>query len=147
MQKVANFINFFSALGAQAALDGNQPHIKTAFLKRLIPKSRGGRVALGLGALGAGVAGMRASREEPSTLDNMLDGGKEMLSDMSPEEIMGYINLARSMQDPQAAMMGYSAPGAMDYAMPMDPQESMGYSADMSPEEYNQYLDYYGSQG
>tara|TARA_Y100000592_G_scaffold22091_1_gene34190 strand:- start:9321 stop:9755 length:435 start_codon:yes stop_codon:yes gene_type:complete len=144
MQKVANMVNFFRVLGAQAALEGYSSHEKTAFLRRMMPKSRGGKALLGLGALGAGIAGMRAAREEPSALENMYEGGKEMLSEMSPEEIMGYVNLARSMGS--GDYMAYSPNQGLGDLAYMDPSmDAMGYEAQMSPEEMQQYLSYYGA--
>ena len=149
MNKIANFVNFFRVLGAQTAIEHSNGHEKTAFarsLGKLVPKSRIGKLGLaGLGGAGA-VAAYKANQDQPSTLESMYEGGKEMLSEMSPEEMMGYVNLARSLGGGDYSM-GYDALSA-DYPMEMayaDPSDSMGYEAQMSPEEMQQYLSYYGA--
>jgi len=149
MNKMANFINFFKTLGAQTAIEHSNGHEKTAFVRslgKLMPKSRMGRLGLaGLGGAGA-IAAYKANQDKPSTLENMVAGGKDMLSEMSPEEMMGYINLARSLGGGDYSM-GYDAlsgeyPMEMAYA---DPADAMGYASQMSPEEMQQYLSYYGA--
>ncbi len=162
--KMAQFINHYTILGARAAAESIYSTTKTANLARLIPRSRLGRLGVGVGAAGAGVAGVNAIRPEPSMMDSIGDS----LNSMSEEDLMGYASMLGSLgsggSDPYG-MMGYSPtqnpyanmPGTMDdsysgYDMSdigdFDTAEldddAMGYSRPMSPEEEAQYLSYYG---
>jgi hypothetical protein len=87
----------------------------------------------------------------------MYEGGKDMLGNMSQEDVMGYANLLSQLQGGAGGYsMGYSAgsPSPSDYAMQdlgdlgayaeQDPYATMGYEAGMSPEEMQQYMAYYG---
>ena len=151
MNKMASFINHYRALGAQAAIDQIAPsQEKTAFLNKLIPKTRLGRVGAGIAAgIGAGAA-YKGTQEEPSALAEAFEGGKDMLSNMSQEDIMGYINLMQQMNmagPGGGGSLGYAPGGEVDpsaYALQDIPMEdSMGY---MSPEEEQVFRTYYGGQ-
>lgn len=157
MNKMASYVQFFVDMGKQAALQEGQT--KVANLARLMPKSRMGKATLGLGALGGALAGAKAlGQPEPNALENMYEGGKDMLSNMSQEELMGYANLLGQLN--QGGVMGYDASGVQadpysledmggygGYEDPMAyaPQggDMMGYDAQMSPEEMQQYMAYY----
>jgi len=162
--KMAQFINHYAALGAQAAAQSISSRTKTANLARFIPKSRLGRLGAGVGAAGAGVAGFNAMRPEPSMMDSIGDS----INSMTEEDLMGYASMLGSLggagADPYG-MMGYSA-AQNPYANMQGPMEdeysgydmsdigdfdtaeldddAMGYSRAMSPEEEAQYLSYYG---
>ena len=148
MNKLAQFINHYRALGARDAI--NNSRTKTA---GILPSSRLGKAALGALGIGGGIAAARAlSRPDPSALENMYEGGKDMLSNMTQEDLMGYTNILQQLNsvDPGYSM-GYDAatPSPADYAMEdldyaqYDPSSQMGYEAQMSPEEMQQYLAYY----
>ena len=154
MNKLANFAQRFYVLGSnQAAAD--MSNTKTAGLESLLPKSRLGKAALGVGAGAAGLMGLKAmGRDEPSTLENLYAGGKDMLSNMSREELMGYAELVNKLR--QGDAMGYDASMGMQadaypyemedigyYDQPMG--DSMGYASQMSPSEIEQYVNYYSS--
>jgi hypothetical protein len=155
MNKLASFIQYYRDLGSQAALQQGQE--KTA---RLMPRSRLGKAALGALGLGGGIAAAKAmSQPEPSTLENMYEGGKDMLSNMTQEDVMGYANMLQQLQGGGGGgyAMGYDASSLSpsDYAMTdlgsgydqsqvnYDPYATMGYEAQMSPEEIQQYMNYY----
>ena len=150
MNKLASFVTHYQRLGQEAAFNQLGGREKTAFLSKLLPKSRLGKLGLGAaGLLGAGAA-YKSTREEPSTLENLYEGGKDTLSNMSQEELMGYADLiARLGRGDTSGLMGYSADQQVDpsmYAMTdiaQDPYASMGYEAQMSPEEAQAYLQYY----
>ena len=156
MNKLAYFVEHYSNLGRQAAIqDIQNGHTKTA---GIIPSSRMGKALLGAAGLGGGLAAYKATRPEPSALENMYEGGKDMLSNMSQEDLMGYANLLSQLQSGGGGYsMGYNAgsPSPSDYAMQdlgdlggyaaQDPYATMGYEAGMSPEEMQQYMAYYGS--
>ena len=154
MNKLASFIQYYRDLGSQAALQQEQE--KTA---RFMPRSRLGKAALGALGLGGGIAAAKAmSQPEPSTLENVYEGGKDMLSNMTQEDVMGYAKLLQRLQgDEGGYTVGYDASSLSpsDYAMTdlgdghdhsqvsYDPYASMGYEAQMSPEEAQAYLQYY----
>lgn len=147
MHKLAQFVDHYRALGAQHAL--SQSREKTA---RFLPSSRLGRAALGALGLGGGIAAAKSmSTPEPSTLENIYEGGKDMLSNMSQEDVMGYATMLQQLNAGGGYSMGYDAgsPSPSDYAMQdigyddYDPYAQMGYQAQMSPEEMQQYLAYY----
>ena len=148
MNKLAHFIDHYRTLGAQAALSGGQT--KTA---GFLPSSRLGRAALGALGIGGGVAAAKAMSEpEPSALENMYEGGKDMLSNMSQDDLMGYANMLQQLNAGGGGYsMGYDAGSVSptDYAMQdlgyvdYDPSSQMGYEAQMSPEEMQQYMAYY----
>ena len=149
MNKIAQYIEHFKGLGAQAALQ----QIETEQTKQagILPTSRMGRLGAGaLGALGLG-AGYKALRQEdPSMLDSALTGGKEMLSDLSPEDLAMYGNLLTNLGAGGGGYASYDArqPSPADYVLQdigMDPHASMGYESQMSPEEVAQYYAYYNS--
>ena len=150
MNKIAKFVDYYRNLGRQAALADRQ---KAAGFMPRMPRSRMGKAALGALGIGGGIAAARAlSQPEPSALENMYEGGKDMLSNMSQEELMGYANLISQLQSGDGYSMGYSAasPSPSDYAMAdigpidsYDPSSQMGYEAQMSPEEMQQYMAYY----
>ena len=150
MNKLAYFASHYQRMGQEAALNQLGGQEKTAFLGRLMPKSRLGKLGLGAaGLLGAGAA-YKSTREEPSTLENLYEGGKDALSNMSQEELMGYADLiSRLGRGDTSGLMGYSADQGIDpsmYAMTdmaPDPYASMGYESQMSPEEAQAYLQYY----
>lgn len=157
MNKIAYFIEHFRNLGRQAALEGGE---KTA---GFMPSSRMGRLGLGALGLAGGIGAAKAlSRPEPSMLENMYEGGKDMLSNMSQEDVMGYANILSQMQGGQGYSMGYNAgsPSPSDYAMQdlggdygqdyggydnYDVDSAMGYGAGMSPAEMQQYMAYYNN--
>jgi len=77
-----------------------------------------------------------------------------MLSNMSQDELMGYANLLGGLNAGSGSgysLQGYDAGSASpaDYAMEdigyadYDPYSQMGYQAQMSPEEMQQYMAYY----
>ena len=151
MNKLAHFVNYYRNLGQQAALADRQK------VASFMPRSRLGKAALGALGIGGGIAAAKAlSQPEPNVLENMYEGGKDMLSNMSQEELMGYANLLSQLQGGGGYSMGYSSgsPSPSDYAMedigPMEsayanysPDSQMGYEAQMSPEEMQQYMAYY----
>lgn len=151
MNKIAQFVEHYKSLGRQAALTNLE---KTA---GILPNSRLARAGLGALGLAGGIGAAKAmSSPEPSTLENMYEGGKDMLSDMSQEDLMGYANLLSQLQGGGGYSMGYdaSSPAPMDYAMQdlgqldnsysqYDPYSSMGYESQMTPEEMQQYMAYY----
>jgi len=162
MYKLAQFANHYRNLGAQAALSGPNGMSKVANLGRFLPKSRIGKLGLGVGAGAAGLAGYNAVRPDPSMMDTIGDS----LNSVSQEDLMGYASMLGSLgggsgMDPYG-MMGYEAipgkiPGATEEMYPeydmsdigdFDTAEldddAMGYSRAMSPEEEAQYLSYYG---
>lgn len=148
MNKLAHFIEHYRALGAQDAL--NAGHTKTA---RFMPSSRLGKAALGALGIGGGIAAAKAmSQPEPGMLENMYEGGKDMLSNLSQDDIMGYANMLQQLNDSGGGYsMGYDAGSLspVDYGMQdigyadYDPSSQMGYEAQMSPEEMQQYMAYY----
>lgn len=148
MNKLASFVNHYRQLGAQLAINNaSQGLEKNAFLGKMLPKSRLGKLGLGLAGLtGAGVAA-KSMQDEPSMMENLYEGGKDALSNLSEEDIARYGNLLSNMYG-DASTMGYSA-GMEDpsmYAMTdmyADPSSSMGYEASMTPEEAQAYLQYY----
>jgi hypothetical protein len=153
MNKIAQFINYHRVLGSNYAR--NQMMSKTA---GIIPSSRLGKLTTGALGVGGALAAAKAMQPEPSMLENMYDGGRDMLSNMSQEDLMGYANLLNQMSSQGGYSMGYDA-GSMspvDYSMSdigdpyasmgyaaQDPYASMGYEAQMSPEEMAQYMAYY----
>ena len=147
MNKLAQYIDYYRNLGRQAAL------AETQKVASIMPRSRLGKAALGALGIGGGIAAARAmSRPEPSALENIYEGGKDMLSNMSQEDLMGYANLLQQLQGGGGGYsMGYDsgAPSPMDYAMQdigyyePNPADQMGYEAPMSPEEMELYRAYY----
>jgi len=147
MNKLAQFVEHYRNLGRQAALADRE---KTA---GILPNSRMGKAALGALGIGGGIAAAKAlSRPEPSTLENLYEGGKDMLSNMTQEELMGYANMLSQLQRGGGYSMGYDAGSIspVDYSMQdigqeyaYDPSSQMGYEAAMSPEEMQQYMNYY----
>lgn len=151
MNKIAQFVEYYRNLGRQASLANRE---KTA---GLLPNSRMARLGLGALGLAGGIGAAKAlSNPEPSTLENMYEGGKDMLSNMSQEDLMGYANMLAQLQGGGGYSMGYDAstPSPSDYAMqdlgPMeygqyayDPASQMGYESQMTPEEMQQYMAYY----
>ena len=144
MNKIATFINHFRGLGATYAQSVQQQGLeKNAFLGKLIPKTR-------LGRLGAGVAGAtglgalyKGMQDEPGMLENAVEGGKDMLSNMTQEDLMNYAHILGAT-DAGYNQMGY-APTYDEMAMEYpDLGGTMGYSAPMTPEEEQAYLAYYG---
>ena len=158
--KLATYLEFYRNLGRKAAL---QETNKTA---GFMPKSRLGKAALGAVGLGGGIAAAKAlTQPEPSTLESMYQGGKDMLSNMTQEDMMGYMNMLSQLQGGGGGYsMGYdaSSPSPSDYSMQdlgdydtsysmgydsayaqPDSYSSMGYEAQMSPEEIQQYMAYY----
>lgn len=150
MNKLAQFVEHYRNLGRQAAISDTE---KTA---GFLPSSRLARAGLGALGLAGGIGAAKAlSTPEPSTLENMYEGGKDMLSDMSQEDLMGYANMLSQLQG-GGYSMGYDAgtPSPSDYAMQdlgqldqayaqYDPTSQMGYEAQMTPEEMQQYMAYY----
>lgn len=157
MNKLASYVNYYYTMGKQKAVQDLSQTTKTAGLESLIPKSRMGKALLGVGAGAAGLAGMKAMQPEPpSTLENMYEGGKDMLSNMSQEDIQSYADLVNQLRSGE--VMGYdSAMGMQADAYPYDledlgyydqpAQDSMGYASQMSPQEAQQYLNYYSQMG
>ena len=93
MNKLANYVNYYRNLGRQAALQQTE---KTA---GMMPRSRLGKAALGALGIGGGIAAAKAlSQPEPSTMENLYEGGKDMLSNMSQEELMGYATMLGQLQ-------------------------------------------------
>ena len=152
MNKLAHFVQYYRNLGHQAAKENMA---KTA---GVLPNSRLGKAALGALGLGGGIAAAKAlSRPEPSALENMYEGGKDMLSNMSQEDLMGYASLFNQMRGGGPGYsMGYDAgtPSPSDYTMQdlgqldqayaqYDPTTQMGYESQMTPEEMQQYMAYY----
>ena len=149
MNKIAQFVDYYRNLGRQDAMAASQ---KTA---GMLPSSRLVKAALGALGIAGGIGAAKAlSRPEPSTLENLYEGGKDMLSNMSQEDLMGYARLLQNAQGGGGySSMGYSAasPSPSDYAMQdlgsmdygEDPYAQMGYEAQMSPEEMQQYMAYY----
>ena len=147
MNKLAQYIDYYRNLGRQAALSETQK------VAGIMPSSRLGKAALGALGIGGGIAAARAmSRPEPSALENMYEGGKDMLSNMSQEDLMGYASLLQQLQGGGGAYsMGYDSgtPSPTDYAMQdigyyaPSPADQMGYEAQMSPEEMELYRAYY----
>ena len=159
MNKIAQFVEHYRNLGIQAALANRE---KTA---GFMPSSRMGKAALGALGLAGGVGAAKAlSQPEPSTLENIYEGGKDMLSNMTQEDMMGYANMLSQLQGGGGYSMGYDAgsPSPADYAMEdigaydpsyasgydsgyanYDPSHSMGYESQMTPEEMQQYMAYY----
>ncbi len=148
MNKIAHFVEYYRNLGHQAAL---ADRAKTA---GFLPKSRLGKAALGAIGLGGGIAAAKAlSRPEPSALENLYEGGKDMLSNMSQEDLMGYANLLSQLQQGGPGYsMGYSSGSSSptDYMLEdigggygYDPASQMGYESQMTPEEMQQYMAYY----
>ena len=85
MNKIAQFVEHYRNLGRQAALADRQ---KTA---GFLPNSRMARAGLGALGLAGGIGAAKAlSAPEPGALENMYEGGKDMLSNMSQEDMMGY---------------------------------------------------------
>lgn len=166
MNKIAHFIEHYRNLGSQYALSQGSTSTKTA---GFMPSSRMGKAALGALGIGGGIAAAKALSPEPSMMENMYEGGKDMLSNMSQEDMMGYANLLQQMSGGGGYSMGYDAGSAspVDYSMSdlgdpyasmgyaaqdpyasmgyaaQDPYASMGYEAQMSPEEMAQYMAYY----
>lgn len=159
MNKLANFIEYHRNLGRQQAmLDTGSLTKQADVLSKVLPKSRMGRLALGAGVLGGGIAASKAlAPKDQSTLESLYSGGKDMLSNVSQEDLMGYLDLVQSLQQGggQYGSMGYSAatPSPSDmYAMSdigdygsYDPSSSMGYDAQMSPEELQQVMYYHSA--
>ena len=151
MNKLAQFIEYYENLGRQAAMSDRQ---KTA---GFLPTSRLGRLGLGALGLAGGIGAAKAlSTPEPSALENLYEGGKDMLSNMSQEDVMGYANMLSQLQGGGGYSMGYDSgtPSPSDYTMQdlgqlganygeYDPYSSMGYESQMSPEEMQQYMAYY----
>jgi len=157
MNKLASYVNYYYTMGKQKALEDLAGTTKTAGLESLIPRSRMGKAMLGLGAAGAGIAGVKAMQpDQPSTLENLYEGGKEMVGNMTQEDIQGYADLINQLRSGE--VMGYdSAMGMQADAYPygledlgyydQPAQDSMGYASQMSPEEMQQYIDYYSQMG
>lgn len=157
MNKIAYFIEHFRNLGRRAALEGVE---KTA---GFMPSSRMGRLGLGALGLAGGIGAAKSlSQPDPGVLENMYDGGRDMLSNMSQEDLMGYANILSQMQGGGGYSMGYdvSRPSPGDYAMQdlggdyeqdygeydnFDVDSAMGYGAGMSPAEMQQYMAYYNN--
>jgi hypothetical protein len=150
MNKLAHFVDYYRNLGRQAALQQTE---KTA---GMMPRSRLGKAALGALGIGGGIAAAKAlSQPEPSAMENLYEGGRDMLSNMSQEELMGYANMLSQLQGGGGGggySMGYSAgsPSPTDYTMQdlgegyaQDPSSQMGYESQMTPEEMQQYMAYY----
>lgn len=151
MNKLAQFVEHYRNIGRQAALADRE---KTA---GFLPNSRMARLGLGALGLAGGIGAAKAlSKPEPSALENMYEGGKDMLSNMSQEDLMGYANMLAQLQGGGGYSMGYGAgtPSPSDYAMQdlgqmdygqydYDPASQMGYASQMSPEEMQQYMAYY----
>lgn len=159
MNKLAQFVDYYKNLGRQAAQADRE---KTA---GFLPSSRLGKAGLGALGLAGGIGAAKAlSQPEPSALESIYEGGKDMLSNMSQEELMGYANMLSQLQQGGGYSMGYDAgsPSPADYTMQdigaydpsyasgydagyadYDPSASMGYEAQMSPEEMSQYMAYY----
>lgn len=151
MNKLAQFVQYYRNLGSQAALGETE---KTA---GFLPSSRLARAGLGALGLAGGIGAAKAlSTPEPSALENMYEGGKDMLSSMSQEDLMGYANMLAQLQGGGGYSMGYDAgsPSPSDYAMQdlghldqayaqYDPTSQMGFEAQMTPEEMQQYMAYY----
>lgn len=127
MNKIAHYIEYYRNLGSQYALTQGTT-TKTA---GLMPSSRMGKATLGALGIGGGIAAAKAMSPEPSMVENMYEGGKDMLSDMSQEDMMGYANLLQQMSGGGGYSMGYDAGSAspVDYSMSDlgDPYASMGY--------------------
>jgi hypothetical protein len=151
MIKVAQFIDHYRRLGAQAAQQ-QAGQAKHAGLSSLLPKSRMGKLGLGaLGALGAGAA-YKHTQQEPGLLESAYDGGKEMLGNMSQEDLMGYAAMLEQLQGGGGYSQGYAADelSPADYSLedlgyPTNGYDTSGYEAQMSPEEAAQYYAYYNS--
>tara|TARA_Y100000310_G_scaffold276458_1_gene293601 strand:- start:1999 stop:2454 length:456 start_codon:yes stop_codon:yes gene_type:complete len=151
MNKIAQYINHFRNLGSQAAMRKIAAG-QTKQAAAISPRLR--NVILGLGGgIGAGAL-YAANKEEPGMLESALEGGKDMLSNTSPEDLAGYGNLLRSLGEGGGSLAEYAAgqPSPMDYDLQdlggdyaADPHASMGYSAPMSPEEEAAYYAYYNS--
>jgi hypothetical protein len=149
MNKIAQYIEHFKGLGAQDALQ----QIETEQTKQagILPTSRMGRLGVGaLGALGLGAGYKALQPEDPGMLDAALSGGKDMLSNLSPEDLAMYGNLLGNLGQGGGGAMGYDSyqPSPADYALQdieQDPYASMGYETQMSPEEAAQYYAYYNS--
>lgn len=151
MNKIAHFVEYYRNLGRQAALADRE---KTA---GILPNSRMARLGLGALGLAGGIGAAKAlSTPEPSALENMYEGGKDMLSNMSQEDLMGYANMLAQLQGGGGYSMGYDAgsPSPSDYAMQdlgqldqvyaqYDPSSQMGYESQMTPEEMQQYMAFY----
>ena len=151
MNKLAQFVDYYRNLGRQAALADRE---KTA---GFLPSSRMAKAGLGVAGVLGGIGAAKAlSTPEPSTLENMYEGGKDMLSNMSQEELMGYASMLAQLQGGGGYSMGYDAgtPSPSDYAMQdlgqmeynpygYDPTSQMGFEAQMTPEEMQQYMAYY----
>lgn len=147
MNKLAHFVQYYRNLGYQAAM---ADRTKTA---GFLPRSRLGKAALGALGVGGGIAAAKAlSRPDPSTLESLYEGGKDMLSNMSQEDLMGYANMLSQLQGNSGYAMGYSSasPSPTDYLMEdinpgydYDPDSQMGYESQMTPEEMQQYMAYY----
>lgn len=154
MNKLASFVNHYRSLGSQLAVSQQQSGLeKTAFLGKLLPKSRLGKLGLGAAGLVGGTAAMKAMQPEPSMMENLYEGGKDALSNMSEEDVVRYGNLLSQMYNDPSSLMGYDAQGAgsidpsmytmTDMGYYPDASSSMGYEAAMSPEEAQAYLQYY----
>lgn len=151
MNKLAQFVQHYRNLGSQAALGETE---KTA---GFLPSSRMARAGLGALGLAGGIGAAKAlSKPEPGALENMYEGGKDMLSNMSQEDLMGYANMLSQLQGGAGYSMGYDAgtPSPSDYATQdlgqmdynqygYDPASQMGYESQMTPEEMQQYMSYY----
>jgi hypothetical protein len=152
MNKLAMFVKHYRNLGSQQALSTMSGQEKTAFLGKLLPKSRLGKLGLGLAGLGGAGAAYKSMQDQPSTLENLYSGGKDALSNMSQEDLMGYANLIDQLRSGGgSSILGYGAEGgqvdpsmyAMSDMYPEDASSSMGYESQMSPEEAQAYLQYY----
>lgn len=176
MNKLAQYIDHYRNQGAQAALQNfNSGRAKQASalgavgrgLGRALPKSRMGQLGLGVGAGVAGLAGLGAlgaGQSDPGMLEAALSGGKDMLSDLSPEDLAMYGSLLTNLGEGGGGYSHYDAhqPSPSDYALEdigyADPSyasgydagygggydpNTMGYDLPMSPEEESVYYDAY----
>ena len=148
MNKLAQFVDYYRNLGRQAALADRE---KTA---GFLPSSRMAKAGLGVAGVLGGIGAAKAlSTPEPSTLENMYEGGKDMLSNMSQEELMGYASILGQLGQGSGYAMNYAAgtPSPSDYSLQdlgqldqeyasYDPSSMMGYSYQMTPEEAYQYM-------
>lgn len=173
MNKLAQYIDHYRNQGAQAALQNfNSGQTKQASvlgaigrgLGRALPKSRMGQLGMGVGASAVGLGALNASQPDPGMLDAALTGGKDMLSDLSPEDLAMYGSLLSNLGGGGAGYTHYDAhqPSPADYALEdvgyADPSyasgydsgygggydpNTMGYDLPMSPEEESVYYDAY----
>ena len=151
MNKLAHFVEYYKNAGSSAALQNlNGGFTKEAGIRDRLARMAGSRLGrlAGVGAAGtaAGLGYKAMNSEDPSMLESMAEGGKEMLSNIDPDTLAQYGAVLSSLSSPggyqhQGYDPGHISP--MDYGIQeiaYDPS-SMGYEAAMSPGEASVYYD------